>query len=353
MKTTPPALRSPIFVMGPGRSGTTLVRSVLTAHSRIAITPETHFPNWSAHREGAEADAPADFERFWADLVAWSRFADLEVAPERVRALVDGAGDRRLRTIYAALLQAYAERVGKPRSGDKTPGNVRHVERLLDWFPNARVVLLQRDPRAVVASQLQTPWVAPHVAPAGVRSGLLVRSRLRQVVRFADDWAEIHGPIAARLEGDPRVTTVAYEGFVQAPEEETKRLCAFLGEAYESGMLQARDAHTVPDARGGSGAMGDDWAAWRARHQEQSREAVTAEYLDRWRAQLSRAEIAVVEARCAGPMRKAGYGLDAGRLRRGSGRALRAGVRVGHAAESGARSLARLAAKATLRRREA
>jgi hypothetical protein len=37
-------MRAPfVFVVGKGRSGTTLVRAMLTAHPEMAIPPETHF----------------------------------------------------------------------------------------------------------------------------------------------------------------------------------------------------------------------------------------------------------------------------------------------------------------------
>jgi len=34
---------TPIFIVGVGRSGTSLVQSMLNAHSKIAFPPETHF----------------------------------------------------------------------------------------------------------------------------------------------------------------------------------------------------------------------------------------------------------------------------------------------------------------------
>ena len=39
---TPENISRPVFIVGPGRSGTTLLRSLLSAHSRITVTPETH-----------------------------------------------------------------------------------------------------------------------------------------------------------------------------------------------------------------------------------------------------------------------------------------------------------------------
>ena len=33
----------PIFIIGVGRSGTSLLQSMLNSHSKIAFTPETHF----------------------------------------------------------------------------------------------------------------------------------------------------------------------------------------------------------------------------------------------------------------------------------------------------------------------
>ena len=61
---------NPIFVVGSGRSGTTLVRAMLAAHSRIAVPPETHYVKFTDSFDAKTRDAPEDFTTFWQTLIA-------------------------------------------------------------------------------------------------------------------------------------------------------------------------------------------------------------------------------------------------------------------------------------------
>lgn len=78
----------PIFIVGAGRSGTTLIRSLLSAHSRIAVTPETHFLKVAQQNGGLRDGAPAHFEAFWRGFSQSQRFKDLGVSPERCRTYI-------------------------------------------------------------------------------------------------------------------------------------------------------------------------------------------------------------------------------------------------------------------------
>ena len=81
-----------------------------------------------------------------------------------------------------APFRAYAKREGKERFGDKTPPYLHAVDELLAIWPEARVVVLVRDARAVAHSIVKLPfgpnnayaaaeWWARGSAPASRRSG--------------------------------------------------------------------------------------------------------------------------------------------------------------------------------------
>ena len=74
------------FVVGVGRSGTTLLRLMLDAHPELAIPPETHFAPGLIERahEGAGADALVD------EIVGTRAWADFSIQAERLRASVGG-----------------------------------------------------------------------------------------------------------------------------------------------------------------------------------------------------------------------------------------------------------------------
>ena len=312
-------MERPIFIVGPSRSGTTLLRSLLSAHSRIAIAPETHFLLRADRTEGLGREAPEDFGTFWKNYTAWVRFRDLGVDAGRCLDRIERQDGRTFRDVFQAVLEEYGELAGKERVGEKTPMHVRYLATLLDWFPRAHVLLMKRDPRAVVASQLQTPWARDRRRPFSLRGGLVQGKRLHQVAQWADEWRSVYSRILPCWEEDPRVHLVAYEALVQDPDTELRSVCAFIEEAFEPSMLTERGS-TLPE---GTRSIKDEaWRTWRQDHHTQAAQAVSTAPLEKWKGELSALEVALVEGRCRGGMREAGYSFATPPLQRSAGAAL-------------------------------
>src|SRR5262249_35446578 len=124
----PAPMARPIFIVGCGRSGTTLLRLMLDSHPAIAAGEETKF------------------------------LTDLEpIVGEHWRLLHTYGFDRawwldRIRAFYGGFLEEYATRRGKRRWAEKTPGYTFHLAFLDELFPDAQYLHLIRDGRDVVAS---------------------------------------------------------------------------------------------------------------------------------------------------------------------------------------------------------
>jgi hypothetical protein len=331
--------RPPFFIVGAGRSGTTLLRSILAAHPAIAVPPETHFCKLSEAFAGVGIDAaPPDFDAYWAQYVASNRFASLGVEAERCRALCEVQGERSFAAAMTALLAAYLERTGKTRAGEKTPGHVYYADWLLGVFPEARIIAMQRDPRAIIASHFKTPWRAamPDLTPSFVRR----RTRMHAAARDARQWAKLYGEVLPRLARDPRVMCLRYEDLVADPAEAVKRVCTFVGESFAPAMLDERGGE--PSFYPGAAGWKKGWAEWTVGHLAQAREPVSAVSLEKWRSELAPGEVAVIEALAAPVMARLGYtDLVAGEGRRR--RAVPAAVLsdAAHRAERGLRIAAR------------
>ncbi len=319
--TSPPEQpdNTPFFIVGSGRSGTTLLRSLLAAHSRLAVTPETHFMK-RADRDGAlEGPAPDDFDGFWRDLVRWSRFRDTGLAPEDVLARIDAAGRRDFRTVFAAMLDSYGAAMGKPRIGEKTPGHYRYLDRLFEWFPGTRILAVRRDPRDVVASHLAAPWVTDQMAPGRLGAPFVRRLRAFHVAERALLWREANGEILDGAAADPRMHVVVYESLVARPETEMRRVCAFLGETFEPGVLAPRTGDPLLK----TARTRAKWGEWTGTHHARASAPVSSGSVGRWRERLSPAEAALIEAICGPAMIRHGYRPEMPRgLRSLAGRAL-------------------------------
>ncbi len=145
--------KAPIFVVGTGRSGTTLLRLMLSAHPRIYITHEAHFYFWE--RLLYKTTPRAYLEQYFQT----AAFRFLSVDPDRVLAgLPDPLPRGRLGEAYAAIMREKAAQYGRVRYGDKTPLHSGHLARIFDDFPDARVIHIVRDPRGAALSLSQMPW---------------------------------------------------------------------------------------------------------------------------------------------------------------------------------------------------
>jgi hypothetical protein len=185
--------QSPIFVIGTGRSGTTLLRQMLNAHPRIYLTQEASFYIGSNK-------VPKRFNGSdWLDLYFRSfSFAWLRVDPNDVLANLPRPLPReQLPDAYRAIMRCKAREFDKPRYGDKTPFHSSYLKQMYEDFPDARIVHIVRDPRPTVASLQRMPWAAS----SHILNNAYCFKQMREVAPFRERMHEL------RLEdllADPR-----------------------------------------------------------------------------------------------------------------------------------------------------
>jgi hypothetical protein len=251
-----------IFVVGVSRSGTTLMRMVLSRHSRIAIADENHFLGHLLPGQGARDDFrrvgdlrddaavrrlvdriySEAFQRgsrlrptspFWRWLVRRVPRAELE---QRLL-----AGERSERGVFTAVMRAEADRKHKAIFGEKTPAHIRWADTLLAWYPNARIVHMVRDPRGVYRSELRRRTAHPESLP--YRWLVTVPPLMRAFVLLETAWAWAgavadHRRLSRRYPAHYRM--VRFEDLVRTPDTEIDRVCAFLGVTPERRMLKQK-----------------------------------------------------------------------------------------------------------------
>jgi hypothetical protein len=248
---------SPIFIVGSPRSGTTLLRRILDRHPALAICGETHFHRLVYLRRKAFGDLSdlANRRRLITEYISSRqiRRAGLDTA-EFVERLSREATS--YRAMFSAILSYYAEIHGKRRCGEKTPQHAFFLETLCEWFPNAVILHMIRDPRAVVASLQRAEW-----SPGSV-------------VTNARTWLK-HNRAARLFRDRTGYLEVRYEALVTEPLTELRRVCALIGEEYSPLMQQPEVAEGEPTRR--------------------SQAAVTSERLDIWRSELTAAQVAQIE----------------------------------------------------------
>lgn len=274
---------SPIFIVGVPRSGTTLMRTSLASHPRIAISPETHFLSyWVPSHATAELQNTPDFERFWTGFVASPQFRNLELDADALHAQLLTHGIPTFKTLFSTLLREHARGHDKPRWGEKTPAHHKHIGQLLEWYPNARVIYMLRDPRAVVAALLDASETASHLEFHAAR------------------WRD-SAKVLRRWENDARICAIHYEALVIDPEPALRKVCAFLDEPFDPAML------TRSEVNGGTRVNDRKWGR---RHLSDALGPIRTDSLTKWQLRLTPDQVAIVEYLTRKGMLRYGYELN-------------------------------------------
>jgi len=261
-----------LFILGCGRSGTTLLREMIDRHPAFAIGPETHFLCDFVNVEHLAA--------VW-NLDRAELRAELRRSPNVVR-------------FAETFFRAHAEREGKPRWGDKTPRNVAVLPWLLHAFPNAHVVHIIRDGRDVACSR--STFRTHRIDPAG-RAVERKRAKTSPIAESAREWVDAVS-LGLAFRDHPRVAEVRYEALLDDAERELRRLCDFLGEPFDHAMLDARDERTIESAPG------------RLFNNEDAAGAVRSSARNRWRRDMTRDDRLAFATIAGSLLETLGYAAD-------------------------------------------
>ncbi|MPY59867.1 sulfotransferase family protein [Streptomyces spongiae] len=186
-------LRQPVFIMSPVRSGSTLLRMLLNAHSRLHSPHELHIRRLEVDygsKLSQKAMSALDLERGDLEHLLWDRVMHRELV-----------------------------RSGKDFIVEKTPSNAFVYQRIKDCWPDARFVFLLRHPVSIAQS-----W---HEGDPDKRT----------YEEAAADALRYMKAVERAREGITGGHTVRYEDITADPEKEMRRLCLFLDVDFEPSML--------------------------------------------------------------------------------------------------------------------
>ncbi len=220
----------PFFIIGSGRSGTTLLRRILVAHPDVFIPPETYVLGNVIKNFSLLKRLP------WSKIVTYS-LAQFEYHHEftlfetSLRPLVIELRQAPLESrSLAYLLDRFyrhtAEQSGWPRRsrwGDKTPRNSYWLDEIFSVFPRAKFIHLVRDGYDFVESAARMSGRARRLNP--IEAAWYWRRSVRACREFGGRW-----PLAYR--------ELKYEALVVQPETEVQRLCEFIHLQYHPTMLE-------------------------------------------------------------------------------------------------------------------
>ncbi|MFW5488405.1 MAG: sulfotransferase [Desulfovibrio sp.] len=210
-------LRPVPFVVGVGRSGTTLARLMLDAHPELSIPSETMF------LAGLLDSPPASVEEFTNAVTQCHTWGDFHISEDELRTALDKLESFSLGMAVRTFYQLYAAKQGKTRWGDKTPPYGQYVDRIADILPEARFIHMVRDGRDVALSY-QDKWFGPE------------DKSMSSMATFWEERICLTRRLAESLPAD-RYMEVRFEDLVMVPEETLHRICDFLHLPFDAAML--------------------------------------------------------------------------------------------------------------------
>ena len=229
----------PLFIVGMPRSGTKLLRALLNRHPLIGVPGvESEFLPWLVRHFARFGDLRerARFDAFYAEMLRHSYFryrrehGNLVDAGRWYQACTEftAAG------VFEALMRVEvdAPRGGARIWGDKSPSYIDDIPLLKQLYPAAKVLHIVRDARDYCLS-IHKAWG-------------------KDMLRAAQRWADgVHKARQAGAALGADYLELRYEELLARTEPELRRVCDFLGVAFEPGMLTlVRPSENLGDARG-------------------------------------------------------------------------------------------------------
>jgi hypothetical protein len=216
-----PMSAGPLLVVGMWRSGTSLLYALLNQHPQIGLMYESDLPLlWSLFLLPRKSSWWLNKFDSWNGALTRHKI-DPAAIPENISDL-PGA--------FTAVAQQYA---GKKRAtvwGCKSPSYYDCMTELAGWFPQAKFIVIWRDPadvcRSIVRAAEKSPWFA--------RRGMDLRALLgyRRMKKEADEL----------VRRGARIHQLQYDDLVREPAAALTAICDFIGVPFDPRMASLEGA---------------------------------------------------------------------------------------------------------------
>ena len=260
-----------VFVVGVGRSGTSLLQAMLNSHPDIGFLPETLFARQYVFTKSGCFDRPLSKE----DLINNSRLCEVFGGKQEVLTFLDEQSDFSALEIYQNL-HTHLNQDQRIWSGDKDPRLLEKVQNILACYPDAKIIQIVRDPRDIICSKLKADW-------AKKRPWWLHALITTYQSKFYCENSENH-------------CRIFYEDLLANPEVVLNRICQFLELDYDPAMLNYTNS--------AKSLMRDSERSWK----ENTTKNLMKSNSGNWHTDLSDFQIGFVETLCLqSPWLKARY----------------------------------------------
>lgn len=284
------------FIAGAAKSGTSLLVALLDSHPELLVMPQDTAYFATVLTKYGASGRRAQFEYLtkesWTNVLFGNRpkrgnqdyaeFPKKQFLETFERTAFDPANAKR--DLLVLMMESYADVMGASldrvkRWVEKTPANRNYVPQIFALFPQAKLLVTMRDPRALLAAQIAL-------------------EKTRKTKKFSAYYVVAHWRTAATLARKIRVGEVAglvvgYEGLALDPSLSMQKVCDYLEVKFD------------PEIMLNPTKVGRSWAGNSATGVRFSE--ISAAPVSRWKDELNEHEIGWVEWHCLDLMPEFGY----------------------------------------------
>ena len=227
----------PIFIIGAPRSGTTLLRLILSAHSTISIPHEFTLVENVISYFKEEVITQKRVLQFLSEQYKISHFLDWQIDRTLLTSKVTQSTYTQseiIDLIYRTYIEVHSPT--KTTWGDKNINSLTFIPAIVSLFPEARFIHIVRDGRDVAASLQSRRW--KFYTLGGSTTFFIKHFRGAMLT-----WVSAINTIKKSLEVVPKSSqiTIKYEDLIGETERSIMQLCEFLKIDFEEGILHYYD----------------------------------------------------------------------------------------------------------------
>lgn len=287
------------FIIGSGRSGTTLMTTIFNANPEVICIPEARLVMAFNQKYAGETAMPAQFSTDLGNYIA--TIIDIKTQTDERLWLADFDTDMYLHFDkqqlpiynYANVCKQLLMNITVPNRSnkqvrtivDKNPEYTFFIEQLLAIYPKAKFIVAVRDYRSVVLSQRESE----------------ARAGLGDVAFHAFLWNKYNQEILRMKKKYPnQLLLIHYEKMVQDTEQTLRNACSFLNINFNPDMLtpyKKVEAHqrSTDTSNRDQKVLGD------------LQKPINTSRIEAWKNRLTTQEVALIETLCAQTGKKLGY----------------------------------------------
>lgn len=270
---------NPIFILGNPRSGTTLLRLILTNHSNIVIAPECSFVLWwqNKYENWSAVDNETRIDEFIDDLLSSKKIEHWELNKNELKNEIENIKPSNYSKLCEIIYLNYANKFDKNYTywGDKNNYYVSHPQKLYQLFPDAYFIHIIRDLRDVCCSYKQMRQIEENIPYAPN-----LTSNIKEI---AKEWV-INNETVINFTSQlnrHNCLSLRYEDLVLDTNQVINKICSFLNLNVDENMLQ------YYEDKNKSFFEPNTYKSWKSRNFK----AIDSSKIGRYKSELSKNEI--------------------------------------------------------------